>query len=57
MNKSAILVAAAMLSLPTAAHAQSMFESTNPTYPGVYIGAQGGLNWLLNNNNYNMDLG
>ena len=57
MNKSAILVAAAMLSLPTAAHAQSMFDSTNPTYPGFYIGAQGGLNWLLNNQSYVMDIG
>ena len=57
MNKSAFLVAAAMLSLPTAAHAQSMFGSTNPTYPGFYIGAQGGGNWLLNNQSYVMDTG
>jgi OmpA-OmpF porin, OOP family len=58
MKKSAFLVAAAMLALPTAAHAQaSWFESTNPTYQGFYIGAQGGLNWLLNNQSYNMDLG
>jgi OmpA-OmpF porin, OOP family len=58
MNKSAFLIAAALLSLPTAAHAQSgWFDSTNPTYPGFYIGAQGGLNWLLNNQSYVMDTG
>ncbi len=28
-----------------------------PSNPGLYIGGEGGLNWLLNNNNYNMDLG
>jgi OmpA-OmpF porin, OOP family len=28
-----------------------------PTYPGFYIGAEGGLNWLLNNNSYQMDTG
>jgi OOP family OmpA-OmpF porin len=57
MNKSTFLVAAAMLSLPTAAHAQSMFDSSNPTFPGFYIGAQGGGNWLLNNQSYVMDTG
>ena len=29
----------------------------NPTCPGFYIGAQGGLNWLLNNQSYVMDTG
>ena len=57
MSKQALLAAAAMLVLPTAAHSQSMFDSTNPTYPGVYIGVQGGLNWLLNNQSYVMDTG
>ena len=57
MSKQALLAAAAMLVLPTAAHSQSMFNSTNPTYPGVYIGVQGGLNWLLNNQSYVMDTG
>jgi outer membrane protein OmpA-like peptidoglycan-associated protein len=57
MNKLASLAAAAILSLPATANAQSWFESTNPTYPGFYIGAQGGLNWLLNNQSYVMDMG
>jgi outer membrane protein OmpA-like peptidoglycan-associated protein len=26
-------------------------------YPGFYVGAEGGLNWLLNNNSYQMDTG
>jgi OOP family OmpA-OmpF porin len=52
--KNALLGAAALLALPLAANAQSMF-SPGPSSPGVYIGAEGGLNWLLNNsnNNYN----
>jgi len=58
MSKQALLAAAAILVLPTAAHSQSSwFDSTNPTYPGVYIGVQGGLNWLLNNQSYVMDTG
>jgi OmpA-OmpF porin, OOP family len=56
--KKAALVLAAAFSLPTAAHSQSSwFDSTNPTYPGFYIGAQGGGNWLLNNQSYVMDTG
>ena len=58
MNKLASLMAAAILSLPAATNAQSSwFESTNPTYPGFYIGAQGAANWLLNNQSYIMDTG
>ena len=41
--KKAFLAAAAMVALPVMAQAQS------PS-PGVYIGAEGGLNWLLNFN-------
>jgi OOP family OmpA-OmpF porin len=54
-----ILVAAVVLSaLPAAAQAQSsLFTPNYQPFPGVYVGAQGGLNWLLNSNNYNMDLG
>ena len=52
MSKKALLAAAAILALPAAANAQSLFDSAGPTYPGVYIGAEGGLNWLLNNNSY-----
>jgi outer membrane protein OmpA-like peptidoglycan-associated protein len=51
MLKKSLLAAAAALVLPVAAEAQTS------AYPGVYIGAQGGLNWLLNNNSYNMDTG
>jgi OmpA-OmpF porin, OOP family len=58
MFKRALLAAATIAVLPTAAHAQSdWFTSANPTYQGFYIGAQGGLNWLLNNQSYVMDTG
>jgi OmpA-OmpF porin, OOP family len=57
MSKKALLAAAAILSLPAAANAQSMFSPSGPVYPGVYIGAEGGLNWLLNNNSYTMNTG
>ena len=54
-----ILVAAVVLSaLPAVAQAQSsLFTPNYQPFPGVYVGAQGGLNWLLNSNNYNMDTG
>jgi outer membrane protein OmpA-like peptidoglycan-associated protein len=51
MLKKSLLAAAAALVLPVAAQAQTT------AYPGFYIGAQGGLNWLLNNNSYIMDTG
>jgi len=57
MSKKALLAAAAILTLPAAANAQSMFSPSGPVYPGVYIGAEGGLNWLLNNNSYTMNTG
>ena len=57
MSKKALLAAAAILALPAAANAQSMFSPSGPVYPGVYIGAEGGLNWLLNNNSYTMNTG
>jgi OmpA-OmpF porin, OOP family len=57
MSKKALLAAAAILSLPAAANAQSMFSPSGPVYPGVYIGAEGGLNWLLNNQSYFMNTG
>ena len=57
MSKKALLAAAAILALPAAANAQSLFDSAGPAYPGVYIGAEGGLNWLLNNNSYTMNTG
>src|SRR6478752_8421683 len=57
--KNTLLGAVALVALPmAAANAQSLFDqSANPTYPGFYIGAEGGLNWLLNNNSYQMDTG
>ena len=39
--KKALMAAAALVALPVMAQAQS------PS-PGVYIGAEGGVNWLLN---------
>ncbi|HSI02243.1 MAG TPA: OmpA family protein [Reyranella sp.] len=55
--KNALLGAAALVALPiAAANAQSMF-TPNQAYPGFYIGGVGGLNWLLNNNSYTMDMG
>ena len=55
--KQALLGAVAFLAVPlTAASAQSIFTS-GPTYPGFYVGAEGGLNWLLNNNSYSTDTG
>ena len=50
MFKKSLLAAAAALVLPVAANAQT-------SYPGFYIGAEGGGNWLLNNNSYQMDTG
>jgi OOP family OmpA-OmpF porin len=52
MFKKSLLAAAAALVLPVAANAQS-----GTAYPGFYIGAEGGANWLLNNNSYQMDTG
>lgn len=57
MNKKALLAAAAIVAVPMAANAQSLFSATGPAYPGFYIGAEGGANWLLNNNSYLMDTG
>jgi OmpA-OmpF porin, OOP family len=56
MTKKALLAAAAVLVLPTALQAQSMF-TPGTSNPGTYIGIEGGGNWLLNSNNYNMDIG
>jgi outer membrane protein OmpA-like peptidoglycan-associated protein len=48
--KKTLLAAAALLVLPAAANAQT-------ANPGLYVGAAGGLNWLLNNNSYQMNTG
>ncbi|MBN9486719.1 MAG: OmpA family protein [Alphaproteobacteria bacterium] len=56
--KKALLGAATLIALPmAAASAQSDWFAPGQSFPGVYIGAEGGLNWLLNSGNYNMDLG
>jgi OmpA-OmpF porin, OOP family len=58
MKAAALVTAAALASLPCAANAQSdWFQPSYPTWPGFYVGAQGGLNWLLNNQSYIMDTG
>src|SRR5215218_624209 len=54
--KKALMAAASMLILPATVQAQSMF-TPGQSNPGFYIGAEGGGNWLLNSNNYNMDIG
>ena len=43
--KKALLAAIAVLVLPAAAQAQSMFTPGTST-PGVYIGIEGGGNWF-----------
>ena len=56
--KKIVLSAVALVALPmTAANAQMFTPGTS--YPGFYIGAEGGLNWLLNNgsNSYNTGYG
>jgi OmpA-OmpF porin, OOP family len=57
MYKKALLAAAAILVLPAAAQAQTLFGPPGPAYPGVYIGVEGALNWILNSGTYNMDTG
>ena len=55
--KNTLLGAVALIALPmAAANAQSMF-TPGQAYPGLYIGGEGGLNWLLNNNSYQMNTG
>jgi outer membrane protein OmpA-like peptidoglycan-associated protein len=57
--KNILLGAVALVALPIgAANAQSLFgQSAYPTYPGFYIGAEGGLNWLLDSNRNSMNTG
>ena len=55
--KKMLIGAAILLALPVAAHAQSAWFTPAPTNPGFYVGPEGGLNWLINSSNYNMDLG
>ena len=55
--KNALLGALALAVLPIAANAQSMFTPATTPYPGIYIGAEGGLNWLLNSNSNTYNTG
>src|SRR5438445_404338 len=50
--KNAVAGAAALALLPFTAQAQSSWFTPGQSFPGFYIGAEGGLNWLLNNNTY-----
>jgi outer membrane protein OmpA-like peptidoglycan-associated protein len=55
--KKVLLGAAALIALPlVTANAQSMFTPGTPN-PGFYVGAEGGANWLLNNNNFSSPVG
>jgi outer membrane protein OmpA-like peptidoglycan-associated protein/opacity protein-like surface antigen len=54
--KKVLLSAVAMVALPMAAANAQMF-TPGTSYPGFYIGAEGGLNWLLNNNSYTFNTG
>jgi hypothetical protein len=44
MKNKALVAAIAMVAFPAASQAQGLFDNTMPTYPGFYIGAEGGLN-------------
>ena len=61
MKKSMLLAAALTAAstvgaLTSGAQAQSLF-TPQPSTPGVYIGGEGGLNWLLNSGNHQFDTG
>src|SRR4030095_8837659 len=56
--KKFLLATAVLLAVPAAANAQSdWFSPSYKTYQGFYVGAQGGLNWMLNTQSYVMDTG
>jgi opacity protein-like surface antigen len=57
--KKILLATVALFGLPGGAEAQSLQSvfTPKPTNPGFYLGPEGGLNWLLNNGNYDMDTG
>ena len=60
--KKSMLLAAALTAASTVgaftsgAQAQTLF-TPQPSTPGVYIGGEGGLNWLLNSGNHQFDTG
>src|SRR6266478_5933712 len=56
MNKRLMAATAAIaLVLPVAANAQLF--TPGQSYPGFYIGAEGGLNWILQNNSNSYNTG
>ena len=55
--KNVIAGAVALVLSPFAAQAQSSWFQSGQSNPGFYLGAEGGANWMLNNNGYNMDTG
>ncbi|UYN95274.1 MAG: OmpA family protein [Enhydrobacter sp.] len=55
--RKAIAAVAALALLPVTAQAQSSWFESGQSSPGFYLGPQGGLNWLLNNGSYDMDMG
>jgi len=54
--KRILLGAAALLVLPMAA-ANAQWFTPGQSFPGFYVGGEGGLNWLLQNNNNSYNLG
>jgi OOP family OmpA-OmpF porin len=55
--KIALIGAMAFAVQPFSAHAQSSLFTPGTSFPGFYVGAEGGVNWLLNNGAYNMNTG
>ena len=57
--KKVLLATVALIALPVGAQAQSLQSMFTPrqTDPGFYLGVEGGLNWLINSGNYDMDTG
>jgi outer membrane protein OmpA-like peptidoglycan-associated protein len=56
MRSAVVAGAAALALLPFTAHAQ-LFSSSGQSFPGFYVGAQGGLNWLLESGNSSFNTG
>ena len=55
--KKFIACAVALAVWPLSAQAQSSVFTPGQSFPGFYVGAEGGVNWLLNNGIYSMDTG
>jgi OOP family OmpA-OmpF porin len=55
--KKLLMGAAALLVLPSIANAQDAFSSSFTPTPGMYVGVESGLSWLLNNGNLQSQTG